>query len=100
MAANGKLYGVTEFGGDYGEGTLYEFDLNTNQLTVKVHFETSAKGEFPVGKLLEDGDNIFYGMTYSGGFYGHGVLFEYNANTNSFINHVDFDARGRKAVQQ
>lgn len=71
---NGKLYGMTQLGGTYGYGTVFEFVPATNTVKFIFHF-TSKNGANPMGSLLFNGNKL-YGMTQKGGTFDQGVLFE------------------------
>jgi uncharacterized repeat protein (TIGR03803 family) len=92
QAKNGKLYGMTTYGGSYNAGVLFEYDINTNNISIKVEFDDTLKGARPTGNLVETDSGILYGMTPFGGSYNRGVLFEYNIFTNSFQKKLDFDS--------
>ncbi|MBK8965956.1 MAG: VCBS repeat-containing protein [Lewinellaceae bacterium] len=76
LVIGNKIYGTTRSGGDYGYGTLFDFDISTNTFTVLHHFD-SFYGEMPLGGLVEK-DGLLYGLCSGGGNYGAGVLFAYH----------------------
>ncbi|WP_176214677.1 choice-of-anchor tandem repeat GloVer-containing protein [Reichenbachiella faecimaris] len=82
-ATNGKLYGMTQFGGTggaNGEGVLFEFDPDATEgeeYTVLVNFDGTSYGARPVGDLFGI-DDVLYGMTDIGGTSDLGVLFKYD----------------------
>lgn len=88
-AANGKLYGMTQFGGIYNGGVLFEYDYLNNIYTKKINFIDSI-GTEPRGSLLEGSNGLLYGMTSQGGSSGYGVIFEYNYLTEIMQKKVDF----------
>ncbi len=90
QASNGKLYGMTRYGGTYDKGVLFEYDLSTNALTVKVHFDNINKGAIPIGTLLEFEDNQLYGITTNGGSFSSGVLFHFDATNGQFTKLMNF----------
>ncbi len=90
-----KLYAMTNKGGTYDLGTLYEYNYATNVITTKYNFN-GINGQYPVGSLAMHTNNKFYGFTYEGGTYEtpdindhFGVLFEYNPATNLFVKKRD-----------
>ncbi len=93
QAANGKFYGLCRDGGANGNGlgTLFEYDLSTNTITVKVTF-SGVNGETPEGGLVQASNGKLYGVTRYGGAYGKGVLFEYDIAANAYIKKHDFGA--------
>ncbi|MCK5765175.1 MAG: hypothetical protein KAH26_04290, partial [Bacteroidales bacterium] len=97
QAANGKLYGVTLYGGTFSKGVLFEYDPLTFTFTVKLHFDGANKGEKPYGPPLEFGDNQLFGLTGYGGVNGMGVLFVYDAASDSYTKLINFDGPNRGA---
>ena len=91
MQANGKLYGMTYWGGANNKGTLFEYDPNTNTYTKKIDFDELNTGNYPEGSLIQASNGKLYGMTYQGGTNYNGVLFEYDPNTNTYTKKIDFD---------
>ncbi len=74
----GLLYGLTDIGGTSNEGTLFEYDINSNVYNVKHHFLSAANGGInPKGSLILAGNGKLYGLTSGGGATGDGTLFEY-----------------------
>jgi uncharacterized repeat protein (TIGR03803 family) len=82
--AAGNLYGVTDNGGDYTQGTVFEMTPNGSGgwTEKKLHnFGSGTDGEIPEGGLIFDGDGNLYGTTrlggaHSCGFFGCGTVFE------------------------
>jgi uncharacterized repeat protein (TIGR03803 family) len=90
QASNGKLYGMTTYGGANDDGVLFEYDITNNIFTKKLDFVENNTGSWPNGSLIQVNGKL-YGMTYAGGANGVGVLFEYDPNTNTYIKKFDFD---------
>lgn len=69
---SGKLYGTTMRGGDYGyensigDGTLFEYDIDTNTFTKKVSFNGNTTGSIP-GPLTAGPNNKLYGVLTGSG---------------------------------
>jgi len=63
--ATGNIYGVTEFGGTFGYGTIFKLDA-TGKETV-LHSFLGGEGLWPVGGLIEDAAGNLYGTTLNGG---------------------------------
>jgi uncharacterized repeat protein (TIGR03803 family) len=89
---DGALYGTTDFGGTYDDGTvfrlttngvlttLYSFGVNTDAGT-----GTALDGSFPATGLIQASDNALYGTTTSGGTQdlnngGDGTVFRVTTN--------------------
>ena len=65
--AEGNLYGTTNSGGSYGEGTVFKLD-NTGRERVLYTFTGGADGGQPLlGYLLRDAEGNLYGTTVRGG---------------------------------
>lgn len=62
-AANGKLNGMNNNGGDYGSGFTFSFDPLTNTCTRLNEFTDSTNGYAPYGSLIQAADNKRSGMT-------------------------------------
>ncbi len=87
---SGKLYGMTKLGGIGNAGVIFEWDPTNNTYTKKIDFEEAPNGRFPYNSLTLSGGKL-YGMTYEGGAYNAGVIFEWNPLTNSCNKKIDFD---------
>jgi uncharacterized repeat protein (TIGR03803 family) len=77
---SGNLYGTTAFGGTNGDGTVYELSppapgATSWTLKVLLNFD-GANGETAYNGLTADTAGNLYGVTYYGGAYGTGVVFE------------------------
>jgi uncharacterized repeat protein (TIGR03803 family) len=90
-ASNGKLYGMTRQGGSNDEGVLFEWDLSNDTYVKKIDFDGWNIGGAPYGNLMEASNGKFYGMTYGGGMYFKGVLFEWNPSSDTYTKKLDFD---------
>lgn len=91
QASNGKLYGLTLYGGQYGKGVLFEYDLTSELLTKKIDFDGITTGSNPYGTLVEAANKKFYGITMNGGTYDYGTLFEYDPAGNTLTKKIDFN---------
>lgn len=99
QGANGKLYGTTSSGGNYinDNGTLYEYDPSTNTFHTKFYFSdlTAEKDCYSPGGLVQASNNKMYGVTFHGGKYLLGVLFEFNPASGTCTKRADikFDSQ-------
>lgn len=93
LAPDGKMYGMTSFGGDNGVGIIFKYDpLNsTNPFNKVFNFNSSSTGANPSGSLLEASDGNLYGMTCNGGQNSMGTLFKFNPINSTFTKILDFD---------
>jgi uncharacterized repeat protein (TIGR03803 family) len=70
---DGKLYGVTSYGGTYNNGTV--FQVSTSGVLATLHrFLDGNEGSNPQAGLLLVG-NTLYGTTSTGGTHGDGTVF-------------------------
>ncbi len=90
FAGNGKLYGLTAYGGVNDEGVIFEYDPATNIYTKKIEFSSGSGGYQPEGDLMQATNGKLFGMTRLGGTNGLGVIFEYDIATNTITKKVDF----------
>jgi len=88
-ASNGKLYGVSMWGGTNGSGVIFSFDLSSLTLTKLKDFEDSD-GSNPLG-IMQAADGKLYGVTSAGGINNLGVIFSFDPATESFAKLFDFD---------
>ena len=84
MDGAGNLYGTTG-GGAEAEGQAYELSPPgqgetrwswTVVRTFNEHLEDPQRGLYPQGGLIADTSGNLYGVTYRGGAYNYGVVFE------------------------
>ena len=79
QAANGDLYGTTEYGGanpidEYGGGTVFKITPG-GTLTTLYSFD-GTDGEFPYAGLVQATNGDLYGTTTHGGTSGGGTVFK------------------------
>lgn len=97
LASNGKLYGMTNYGGtslgginQHAAGEIYEYDPATAKYTPKVDFYTSKAGLLPYGSLIQATNGKLYGLTSRGGYPGNGTLFEYDLAKDTIVSKAEF----------
>lgn len=86
----GNLYGVTQYGGAYGQGTVFQLTPSTGGAwteTVLYSFTGGTDGEQPQGGLAIDGAGNLYGTTSWGGdpSSGCGTVFKLSPSDNGWI---------------
>ena len=91
QAQNHEIWGVAGYGGDTKGGVIFNTDDNGDNFNIKHNFLIENVGTYPKGKMVEATNGNLYGVTYSGGDYDNGVLFEYNPNTNDYSVIFNFD---------
>jgi uncharacterized repeat protein (TIGR03803 family) len=89
QATDGKLYGMTKYGGVNNKGVLFQYDPATNVFTKMIDFN-GGNGALPVGGLIQASDGKIYGMTTEGGLFTYGVLFQHDITTNTLVKKLDF----------
>jgi uncharacterized repeat protein (TIGR03803 family) len=92
QASNGKLYGVTKYGGPGslpGKGVLFSYDIPTNTYTVLYQFNTTS-GYNPNRSLMQASNGLLFGVTPTGGANNKGTFFSFDINTNTFTKLHDF----------
>lgn len=96
QAANGKLYGMTQFGGLNNSGTIFSIDTSGNNFTKLHDFVASTSsgnttGALPTGTLLQDSaTQKLYGMASFGGSTSqNGVIFTLDT-ANHYVDILNF----------
>ena len=85
----GFFWGVTEYGGASGDGTVFKIEASTGTLTTLAEFN-GANGYAAQG-LASDGQGFFWGTTQYGGSRGNGTVFKVSASTGVLTTVVTFD---------
>jgi len=76
MDGSGNLYGTTQLGGLYGEGTVFKISPSGVE-TILYNFGTnSGDGAFPTSSASLDAQGNVYGTTYIAGDFGYGNAFK------------------------
>jgi uncharacterized repeat protein (TIGR03803 family) len=95
--ANGALYGTTELGGQYGNGTVFELTAGGTESVL--HSFNGTDGYDPVAGLVY-ANGVLYGTTESGGKYFSGTVFEVTAGgTESVLHSFHHTANGTDGYQ-
>ena len=91
QATDGKLYGMTSYGGLNNSGVIFNFDLSTNVYTDIYDFMGyPGNGRNPAASLIQASNGKLYGMTaFDGTNYG-GTIFSYDINTNTYTDLFNF----------
>ena len=82
---NSSLFGLTTFGGKYGEGTLFTMHTDGSHFKILQSFGKSGSndGINPYGSLLLNGTTL-YGTTRLGGSKGNGTVFQINTDGTNY----------------
>jgi uncharacterized repeat protein (TIGR03803 family) len=90
-AKNNKLYGVTQSGGTFNVGTIFEYDPATGDLNKKFDFTEQPLGISHIySSLVESANGKLYGTTFEGGNQNFGVLYEFDITSNTYTKKHDF----------
>jgi uncharacterized repeat protein (TIGR03803 family) len=82
LLLSGNLYGTTQSGGVYEQGTVFKFNLKSGKETVVHSFSGfPTDGTAPQGGLIRDTSGNLYGTTFQGGSFGPGTVFKINIKT-------------------
>lgn len=75
---NGNIDGVTELGGKFGAGTVFQLFMARGQWSFSTlySFRGQPDAAFPYGGVIEDPKGNLYGTTYFGGASGVGAVFQ------------------------
>lgn len=85
----GTIVGMSESGGDNGNGFIYTVNPDFSGIQIIFHFDKPG-GKRPFGKLTEGPDGFLYGLTNSGGLNNAGAVFKVSHNGQSYIKLHDF----------
>lgn len=101
QASNGKLYGLASVGGSSNQGVIFEYDRTSSTYTKKIDLTGNTgtnPGGTPYGYMTLATNGKLYGMTSTGGISGLGVLFDYDATTNTYTKRIDFNGSASTAL--
>jgi len=88
--AAGNLYGTTDWGGAYGNGTAFKIAAGTSTITTLVSFG-GAEGSQPSGGLIADAAGNLYGTTMGVADYGNGTVFKIAADSDTLTTLATFN---------
>jgi uncharacterized repeat protein (TIGR03803 family) len=88
----GNLYGTTNVGGAYNQGTVFEVTPSGME-TILWSFGSGTDGANPLAGVVRDAAGNLYGTTANGGAYGYGAVFELTPSRTEKILH-SFDVNG------
>jgi uncharacterized repeat protein (TIGR03803 family) len=80
LDSSGNLYGTTNLGGRYNQGTVFEISPKTGggwtEKLLHTFLNNGQDGRNPYCNLVLDGFGDLYGVTYAGGTKSDGTVFE------------------------
>jgi uncharacterized repeat protein (TIGR03803 family) len=97
LDGSGNLYGTTGGGGEYNGGTAFELIPSNGKWTLKVMIAfkpTKFSNVGPFG-LVPGKSGNFYGITFSGGLYSNGSVFELIPNNGGWTEKLLFSFNHR-----
>jgi len=83
QASNGRLYGISSFGGSNGIGTIFALSPSGADYSV-LHTFKEEEGINPLGGPAIGTNGAFYGTAAGGGTSGFGSVFKINADGGGF----------------
>jgi uncharacterized repeat protein (TIGR03803 family) len=81
---NGVVCGMSFFGGDRGNGTVFKMNIDGTGLLVLKSFQTGDDAQLPVGTLVLTSNGVLYGATSSGGTSNLGTIFRLNVDGTGY----------------
>ncbi len=75
QASDGNLYGMTQSGGAYANGTVFRITTTGTETVLHSFAGASSDGARPLGNLIQGSDGNLYGLTDWGGANGGSVGF-------------------------
>jgi uncharacterized repeat protein (TIGR03803 family) len=90
MDSNGDIFGTTQYGGVYNDGTIFEIPKGTNNINTLISFGGSD-GANPTNSLTLDAAGNLWGTTEYGGGDSDGEVFEVPAGETNQISVFSFN---------
>jgi uncharacterized repeat protein (TIGR03803 family) len=102
LGPDGAIFGMTDDGGQYGNGVIYRFDPDSHHYTVLHTFSAmnsngdNEDGASPGNGLTAGPNSVFYGMATAGGPNGNGTIFKITTSGKYTVLHAfsALDANG------
>ncbi len=95
---DGNLYGTTEFGGKFNQGTLYQVS-KTGTYRQLYGFSDKVGGKQPVGSLLQDTNGTFYGTASLGGKNSIGTVYSLDMSLARFAALLVYEGKIASSAQ-
>jgi len=94
QANDGNLYGLSQFGGNQGHGSLFKLNPSDNSIIVEhsFHYQFPMEGTYPLGSLIQSRNGKLYGMTSQSAFGDStGIIFSYDIFNHTYAQLLAFD---------
>jgi uncharacterized repeat protein (TIGR03803 family) len=88
---SGNFFGTTAYGGQYGEGTVFEWVKSTGTISVLASFD-NVNGANPSGGLVEDISGNLFGTTSAAASDYGGELFEWVKSSGKIVDLVNLNS--------
>jgi uncharacterized repeat protein (TIGR03803 family) len=90
-AGNGRFYGSTTVGGDYNQGTIYEFDPSSGSIVLRASFNDIINNSGSFSALTRAGNGLFYLTHTYNGANSLGAIYEFNPTNAALVIKASFD---------
>ena len=99
MDAAGDLYGTTQDGGAYGQGTVFKLDTSGDEVVLHSFSRPytdgpGADGAYPQAGLVMDAAGNLYGTASGAGAFGWGTVFKLDTSGNLTVLHTFTNSGG------
>jgi uncharacterized repeat protein (TIGR03803 family) len=97
---DGNLYGTTNGGGTFGDGTVFELVNSSGSYTERILYSFGAfpgDGQYPAAGLMMDTSGNLFGTTFSGGMDNVGVVFELVNTSGTYTENILYSFRASGA---
>lgn len=92
IASSGRIFGATSSGGDHGDGTIFEFDMENQEMLQSISLQSDVSGGGLYGSLVEAPNGMLYITTSWGGENGNGAILEFNPDELIVSTKVHFNS--------
>src|SRR5262249_23244358 len=90
MDSSGNLFGTTDAGGAFDQGTVFEGAAGSGTITALASFD-GTNGAYPSAGLVLDASGNLFGTTQNGGSSNKGTVFEVTAGSGAITVLGSFD---------
>jgi len=92
----GNLYGMTQSGGKYSSGTIFELTPSNGSWTESIlyNFTGGKDGGFPAAGVVIDRNGNLFGTAFNGGTLGYGTVFQLTPSAGAWTQTVLYSFTG------